>query len=105
MLMNALLMWTTVHTIVTITMGPIHVHADKVLGFTVMDSDAMVSFTLHGCISLHATYHYQISMSVLLELTIVVTFALTLLAATPVAVQLVIDYKVMESPVKVRNNK
>ena len=42
-------------------------------------------------------------MSVLLELTIVVTFALTLLAAIPVAVQLVIDYKVMESPVKVRN--
>ena len=40
---NALLVWTTVNTTVTITMGPTHVHADKVLGFTVMDSDVMVS--------------------------------------------------------------
>ena len=42
-------------------------------------------------------------MSALLELITVVTFALTLLAAIPVAVHLVINYKVMESPVKVRS--
>ena len=93
--MNALLEWTAVNITVTIVMGRTHVHADKVLGYTVMDSNVMVSYyrTLIPFITL---CQHQILMSVLLELTIVLDFASILLGAIPVAVQMVIDCKVME---------
>lgn len=43
MLMNALLVWTTVNTIVIIPMGLTHVRVVKDSGFIVMDNNVMVS--------------------------------------------------------------